>query len=113
MADPTEGSRRFNDREVAAIIKRATELQQTEPVETERGGLSLSEVEQIAREAGIDGSLIRRAANEIDQRPVPTAVSPFLGSPTHLLLERTIDGEISEADFELFVAEINDALHQH
>ena len=67
MADVPGGNRKFNDEEVALIIKRAAELQQTEQVEQEpSSALSLSEVEEIAKEAGIDPALIRRAASTLD-----------------------------------------------
>ena len=68
MADTPKRERKFNDEEVALIIKRAAELQQTEQAQQDPGSaLSLTEVEEIAREAGIDPKLIRRAAVGLDQ----------------------------------------------
>ena len=101
MAVPTPDTRKFNEEEVALIIKRAAELQQTEQVEQEPGNaMTLSEVEQIAKEAGIDPMLIRRAAQGID-RPLPTnRPSPWLGAPTRLTFERVVDGEIPVEEYE-------------
>ena len=103
---PPDG-RKFNDQEVALIIKRAAELQQTEQLEQEpANAMSLTEIEQIASEAGIDPQLIRRAAQGLDR---PTAVnrpSPWAGAPTRLVFERVVDGEVPVEAFEPLVNEI-------
>jgi len=105
MADAPGRERRFNDEEVALIIKRAAELQQTERVEPSTA-LTLSDVEGIAREAGIDPALIRRAALGLD-RPAPEAApSVWFGAPTHLVFERVVQGEIPVDEFEPMVTEI-------
>jgi hypothetical protein len=107
MADTGERDRKFNDEEVALIIKRAAELQQTEQAEAEPGNaMTLAEVEQIAQEAGIDPRLIRRAAQGLD-RPIETnRPSPWVGAPTRLVFERVVDGEIPVDEFEPLVNEI-------
>lgn len=107
MPDNPKRERRFNDEEVALIIKRAAELQQTEQTEQDPGNaLSLSDVEQIAREAGIDPRLIRRAALGLDQPSTTNRPSPWIGSPTRLVFERVVDGEIPIEEFEPLVAEV-------
>src|SRR5215213_11680812 len=99
-------SRRFNEKEVAQIIKRASELQQEEsPIESSTG-MSLVELEQVAREAGLDPSLVRRAATDLDTRVSDKRPSAFIGAPTALMLERTIDGEVSADEYEALVLEI-------
>ena len=106
MAD-APASRRFNDEEVALIIKRAAELQQTEQVaEDPAHSMSLEEVEQIAREAGIDARLIRRAAQGLDRPLDANRPSPWAGAPTRLVFERVVDGEIPVDAFEQLVNEI-------
>ena len=107
MTDPTPlPSRRFNEKEVAQIIKRASELQQEEsPIETS-AGMSLVELEQVAREAGLDPALVRRAAADLDTSVSDRRPSAFIGAPTALVLERTIDGEVSPDEFEALVLEI-------
>jgi hypothetical protein len=111
MPDPTARERTFNEEEVALIIKRAAELQQTQAVESEpTNALSLSEVEQIAREAGIDPKLIRQAAHGLDRPADSARPSPWLGAPTRLIFERVIDGEIPVDDFEPLVNEIRRTL---
>jgi hypothetical protein len=107
MADVPATSRKFNDEEVALIIKRAAELQQTEQVAEEPGhSMSLAEVEQIAQEAGIDPRLIRRAAQGLDRPSDTNRPSPWAGAPTRLVYERVVDGEIPVDAYEPLVNEI-------
>ena len=107
MPDNSKRDRRFNEEEVALIIKRATELQQTEHIEEDPArALSLTDVEQIAREAGIDPKLIRRAALGLDQPSTTVRPSPWIGSPTRIVFERVVDGEIPIEEFEPLIAEV-------
>ena len=107
MAEPKSRDRKFNDEEVALIIKRAAELQQTQIVESEpSNAMTLTEVEQIAREAGIDPKLIRQAAHGLDRPSETSRPSPWLGAPTRLVFERVIDGEIPVDDFEPLLREV-------
>lgn len=107
MAEPRSRDRKFNDEEVALIIKRAAELQQTQAVESEpSNALTLTEVEQIAREAGIDPKLIRQAAHGLDRPSETSRPSPWVGAPTHLVFERVVDGELSVDDYEPLINEI-------
>jgi hypothetical protein len=99
-------SRRFNEKEVADIIKRASELQQLETTSESTTGMSLAELEQVAREAGLDPTLVRRAATDLDTRVSDRQPSAFLGAPTTLALERTIDGELPIDEYETVVLEI-------
>jgi hypothetical protein len=107
MSDPIQlVGRRYNEREVAAIIKRASELQDVESTLESSTGMSLAELEQIAREAGLDPALVRRAASDLDTRVTDREPSPFFGAPTDLVLERTIDGEVPTEEYEALVLEI-------
>lgn len=105
MADQHQG-RRFNDGEIAQILKRASELQQSEPGDLSRAGMSLSEIEQVAGEAGIDAALVRRAAADLDAARMPQRESAFIGAPTLLQFERIVDGEVPESEYEMLVEEI-------
>jgi hypothetical protein len=107
MTDPSQlPSRRYNEKEVADIIKRASELQQMESTAETSAGMSLTELEQVAREAGLDPSLVRRAATDLDTRVSDQKPSAFVGAPTRLVLERTIDGEVPVDEFETLVLEM-------
>lgn len=107
MTDPSQlPSRRYNEKEVGEIIKRASELQQLESTSESTTGMSLTELEQVAREAGLDPALVRRAATDLDTRVSDQKPSAFIGAPTNLALERTIDGEIPVEEYETLVLEI-------
>jgi hypothetical protein len=102
--NPSE--RKYSDEEVALIIKRAAELQQTEQAANDPGNaLSLSEIEQIGRETGIDPVLVRRAALGLDRPHQTNRPSPWLGAPTHVVFERVVDGEIPVEEFEVLIDE--------
>src|SRR5450830_1774255 len=109
MTEPLPG-RRYNDKEVARIIKQASELQQSDAPGESASGLSLAELEQIAREAGIDPAMVRRAAVDLDAQVSVGRPSRFLGAPSSLALERTIDGEVSPDEYDALVAEIQRAV---
>ena len=114
MADTPKRERQYSEEEVALIIKRAAELQQTEQTEPEpSSALSLIEVEQIAKEAGIDPRLIRRAALGLDQPAQTNRPSPWLGAPTRLVFERVVEGEVPSDEFEGIVAEVRRTLGQN
>jgi len=113
MTEPSlPPSRRFNEKEVAQIIKRASELQVSEAPAESTSGMSLTELEQVAREAGLDPALVRRAATDLDTRVTDQRPSPFLGAPTTLRLERTIDGEVPVEEYESMVLEMQRIVNQ-
>jgi hypothetical protein len=104
MPDSPVTGRKFNDEEVALIIKRAAELQQTEQTADDTSSaMSLAEIEQIAKEAGIDPALIRRAAQSLDRPGESNRPSPWVGAPTKLVFERVVDGEISNDEHEALI----------
>ena len=106
MSTPDDSFRRFGDREVGLILKRATELQDTAS-EPSGAGLTLKELEEIAAEAGIDPTHLRRAAAEVQAGgPSSGLATAFLGASPTVSLERMIPGEVSERGFELLVPEI-------
>jgi hypothetical protein len=114
VADTPTRDRKFNEEEVALIIKRAAELQQTEQTEQDPGNaLTLTEVEQIAKEAGIDPRLIRRAALGLEQPETTNRPSPWVGAPTRIVFERVIDGEVPTEEFEALVEETRRTLGQN
>lgn len=118
-ADPLDtgraGARRYTDQEVALVIKRAAELQVQESERTDSGasGLSLTELEQVAREAGLDPALVRRAAADLDTRNSTAPHSRFLGAPSLITIERTISGEVSVDEYEPIVEELRRAFNDN
>lgn len=98
--------RRFTDREIGLILRRAVELEEDSPsggVPSGRG-LTLTELQDIAREAGIDPGMVGRAVTELDGRR--SLEGPSIGGPAPVRREvRIVPGELSrEAVGELIRA---------
>lgn len=62
----SEQSRRFTDQEVAIILRQASELDE-DGGSGPAGGLSISDLEEIAQEVGISPSAIQRAVAQLDR----------------------------------------------
>jgi hypothetical protein len=87
--------RRFTDREIGLILRRAVELDEgssSTSVSNPRG-LALEELQDIAEEAGIDPSMVARAVAEIESRG---DLEPWsIGGPAAARREvRTVPGEM-------------------
>lgn len=98
-------SRAYTEREIAALLARAAELQQAAPDAPLGPTLSLPEVERIAAEAGLDPAHVRAAARELETGAPRTAARP--GQRT---LERWLDVPFSDVAWEEAVAELR---HRH
>src|SRR5437870_5501660 len=100
--------RRYNEAEVAAIFRVATEGAQTPAVGRPREeGLTLSDLQSIVNEVGIAPDAVAQAAHALDvQRP--TAARTLLGLP--IGVERTIalHRTLSDADWDLLVVELRE-----
>ncbi|GJG85858.1 hypothetical protein tb265_10390 [Gemmatimonadetes bacterium T265] len=103
-ATPAPSLRRYSDQEVSLILRRAAELQVDQPGAST--GTSLADLEAIAREAGLDPALVRRAAADLATAAPVAAPSRFLGAATRVHVERVIDGEVSGDDLEALVDEV-------
>ena len=112
MPDANDERRRYTEQEVGVILRRAAELQQHEPgAGVEPSSLSLKELEQVAREAGIDPRFVRRAAQDVAERAPAGRPVRFLGAPLVLVVEREVDGEAGHDDYEALVEEIRGTLN--
>lgn len=92
MNEPV-GPRRYTEKEVGLILRRATQMQRAEPSAEDPAGLTLAELQDIAQEAGIDPELLRQAAHQVESHGVPTVGSRLAGAPMTIQLERVILGE--------------------
>jgi serine/threonine protein kinase len=111
--------RRYAEGEVREIVKRATELEASNP--TAGGAMTMGGVEALAAEVGVRPDLVREAAKSLrtPDSPVtgttvaaPSPWSPIIGGPTRLLFERVVEGELPDAEFPTLVEEIQRGL-QH
>jgi hypothetical protein len=114
MSSDTDPTRRYTEQEVRLIIKSAAELQQRQADRSGElsGGMSLVELEQVAGEVGIDPSLVRRAAARIDATRTGSDANVFLGSPTHILLERVVDVTIDPGQFDQLLDIVRAVSHE-
>ena len=114
MTDPTNLPRLYGEKEIGKILKRATELQHEEPSAPSAGSMSLQELEDIAAEAGIDPTYLRRAALEIDTGAMDLSTwAKFLGEELLLVSEITIPGELRDDGFERIVEVIQRGTREH
>jgi hypothetical protein len=105
-------TRRFSDLEVARILTRTAELQSANASESEPAhGLTQEELEQIAREAGLDPGHVQVAIAELDAGQ-PAQRSRWLGGPSTLYLERSLSGEVPQSEYEALVEIIQRTLNE-
>jgi serine/threonine protein kinase len=130
LEEASSGTRKLTDAQVQELLRRATELEiepeadaDTEPSDQ---ALTMGALEQVAAEAGITPTTIRRAADElgVDSRPgvaVSSRSSPPVPSPplppmpakkgmSFLNADRVARGVISGGDHERLVGEIQSRL---
>jgi len=112
---------RLRDDEVQAVLHRAAELELANP--TVDPALSIGAVEQIAAEVGIPPEHVRDALAERRPSPAAADVAPA-AAPTIvgtsdgqfdvqkklIVVERTVEREVTSDDFPILVAEIHETL---
>ncbi len=103
--------RLFSDKEISALLKRASELQHKEAPETTTTGLSIDELRQVAEETGIDPRFVEQAAAEMATGAADAEGFHWLGGPTSVMLERIVEGELSVAQQEDVMEAIRQAFH--
>jgi len=102
MAENQNRKRLYSDKEIGALIQRATEIQREASESSERG-LSLHEIEHIAAEIGIAPEHLRTAAVELESRPDAGEGARFWGGPFVLDEKRVIEGTLTEEQWEQIV----------
>lgn len=104
--------RKYRPDEIERIVNRAAELEVSNP--TSSGAMTMGGIERVARDVGIKPELVRDAAKELSPHHASsreTSILPpkknfLIGGPTRLLFERTVPGEVDDADFPILVEEI-------
>lgn len=110
---PAPLPRRYSDEEVTRILKRATEIRKENRLTTGGDqGLSLTELEEIAAEAGIDVAHLRQAALEVDLAPEAGRGEWWRGGETRVVLETVVPGIIPESRLQRAVQAIEDVLEE-
>lgn len=109
-SDPRTAIRRYGDREIARLLKKAAELQEEEARhELDGRGMTLTELQEVAAEAGIHPRYLQQAAARIDQPEKPGLGAALAGTPLTVTVERTVPGELADEGFEQAVIEIRTA----
>src|SRR6266849_1819585 len=102
------GERTYREEEVARILQRAAGLERKRQVDGPE--LSLAEVEHIAAESGIDPSLVRQAARDLENERRAALGTWLAGAPVRRTLERTVEGEISPERYDELADDIRTAM---
>lgn len=103
--------RRYSDDEVREIFARATEVQhRNAAARTGSEGMSLVQLEEIAREAGIAPELVSAAARELDQ-PQPAPLPTVLGLPVGVGRSVALPRALSDQEWERLVVRLRDTFN--
>jgi hypothetical protein len=109
MMDEPLDHRVYTDRELSQILKRAAELQEGLAPESPRRGFTLTEIERVAAEAGIDARYVAEAAALVDMEQDDDEERGVLGAASVVRTERVVGGELSREDLALLVRIIRKA----
>jgi len=101
----------YSEDEIAALLKRATELQTTDSV-APVAGLTLAEIKKIAAEAGIDPRYVQAASLDLQGAKPAGRRKHLLGGPTQLEAERVVRGTVTEEQWEAMMQECRRAFGQ-
>lgn len=102
--------RLFDDETSGQVLRRAAELQHESNVPVHGGdGLSATDLEQIATEAGIDAAFVRRAIVEAQVSSPETQHSPVFGEVKALELVEILEGEVSPDSVDRMLEEVQRA----
>ncbi|MEO8946442.1 MAG: hypothetical protein ABI338_08080 [Gemmatimonadaceae bacterium] len=100
--------RKYNEEEVAAIFRAATEKSESRALTGDRsGGLTLTDLHDIAREVGISSDAVTRAAQSL---ATGSATSPrtFLGIPIAVSRTVNLDRNLTDNEWELLVVQLRE-----
>lgn len=102
----SEHERRYTEKEVGQILRRAAKRQAASDGSLPGNGMTLAELQRVAGEVNISPDQIAAAAAELD---APSSGSKWLGVLPARQLERVVDGEMDELDWERTVSELRSA----
>ncbi len=100
--------RKYGEREVREIVQLAADREVTHRTET--GALSLGGLQQIGAEVGIPPERIKQAAHALDRPTEARLGRGLLGVSSKIDLERVIECEVPEEEFEAILEDIRGAM---
>jgi hypothetical protein len=89
----SSSSRRFTDREVALVLKKAAEIDEASGAGPS-GGLALRDLEEIAKEVGISPDALTRAVEGLARNRTPSV--NVRGAPLSRRVVHAVEGELNE-----------------
>lgn len=107
MPEPVDTETRLTEKQVAAVLRRAAELQEGGGKRdlSAHSGILPSDLVQIGSELGLDQECIREAILEIEAGESRAGNAGFLGRPVRQEAERLFDGELTDEVWDGIVAE--------
>ena len=106
----------YSDEEFALILRRASEMArspESEPTARARSeGLSLTEMKEIAAEAGLDPALVERAARLIPSAHPSTALERIVGAPVKIRMGAEYDAPLSRERSEALLTLVRASVEQ-
>jgi hypothetical protein len=104
MTPPNDPVFRPGDQEIARILRRAAQLQESdrerEALASDAHGLTLAELKQLAGEVGIEPRYVEAAATERQQEKERRRQFHFWGAPVSAQVERLIEAPVAPDDWE-------------
>ena len=98
--------RKYSEDEVAAIFRAATEHSESRALTGDRsGGLTLTDLHDIARDVGIPADAVTRAAQSL-ANGTPTTAQTFFGIPFSVARTVNLDRNLTDAQWELLVVHL-------
>lgn len=97
----------FSEREVAAVVRRAVELQEAASAETYQPGVTAAELERVAQELGIDPAHLQRAIKEAEGAQDRSGL-------LHLTQEfdRVVDAQLEPEEFDVLLQHLKPSGHR-
>ncbi|HLQ60061.1 MAG TPA: hypothetical protein VK113_11145, partial [Gemmatimonadales bacterium] len=103
--------RRYDDKEIAAIFRAATEGAQSSPREVPRDeGLTLADLQAIGREVGISSEAVARAAHALDVGGGPVSRT-LLGLPIGVARTVNLNRRLTEEEWERLVVQLREVFN--
>jgi len=101
--------RRYTDREVAVVLKRAAELEEERQSDIPGRGLTVSQLHDIAREVGLSPDMVDRAIADLGRHSRLGARSLLGASPLHKVV-RAVPGPLDRDSLQSLIQLIEDHL---
>jgi hypothetical protein len=102
--------RQFDDQTASQVLRRAAELQHESGVPQRVGeGLTAGQLEEIAREAGVDSAYVRRAIAEVTSASDAAEHSAFRGEVRTLEIVEVLEGEVEPPAIDRMLEEVQRA----